>query len=82
MRADKIVVHGAFRREHADVQPVRLYFLFQLGCTLVAVVVQQKMRPAAPHLNGFEAQLLLALQKVIEGMVHVVNPHSGKLFPP
>ena len=82
MRAEKVVVHGAFRREHADVQPVRLYFLFQLGRALVAVVVQQKMRPAAPHLNGFEPQLLLALQKIIEGMVHVMNSHSGKLLAP
>ena len=82
MRTNQVIVHGAFRGEHTNVQAVRLHFLFQLRGALVAVVVQKKMGSATPHLNGFEPQLLLAVQKIIEGMVHVMNSHSGKLFPP
>ena len=80
--AQKVVIHGAFRLEHTNFQPVILHLFFQFAGVLITVVVQPKMRPAAPHLNGFEPQLLLAVQKIIEGMVHVMNSHSGKLFPP
>ena len=80
MGTDQITVHGTLRRKHTDMQSIGFHFLFQFLCVLIAIVIQDKMGQTTPHLDGLKAQFRLALQEIIQGVVHIMDSHPGQLF--